>query len=95
MLSTKQDIITQLQKDILPLQGFKPPPAGMAVDVGLGPIAAAFPNGPFPTGAVHELLSAGAEQAAAAGGFDRARDRKKNRPFRRKALLPLAPHEPV
>ena len=67
--SAKKDIILQLQKDLLPLQGFKPPPAGALVDVGLGPVAAAFPNASFPTGAVHEFLSAGAENAAAAGGF--------------------------
>jgi protein ImuA len=69
MAATKMDIISQLQKEILPLQGYKLPPAGMAIDVGLGPVAAAFPNASFPTGAVHEFLSGGAEQAAAAGGF--------------------------
>ncbi len=35
-------IIAQLQKEILPLQGFKPPAGGMAIDFGLGPIAVAF-----------------------------------------------------
>ena len=67
--AAKRDIILQLQKDILPLQGFRPPPAGSAVDLGLGPVATAFPNHSFPTGAVHELLSNGAENAAASGGF--------------------------
>ena len=51
------------------MQGFKPPPAGAAAHIGLGPVAAAFPNASFPTGAVHEFLSAGAENAAATGGF--------------------------
>jgi protein ImuA len=69
MSSTKNDIIAQLQKEILPLQGFKPPSAGMAVNVGLGAIEAAFPNSVFPTGAVHEFQCAGREQAAATGGF--------------------------
>jgi protein ImuA len=69
MPATKNDIISQLQKDILPLLGFKPPSAGMAVDVGLGPVEAAFPNAIFPTGAVHEFLSASAESGAACGGF--------------------------
>ncbi len=41
----------------------------MAVDLGLGPIKEAFPNGSFPLGAVHEFLLAGAEGAAATGGF--------------------------
>ena len=69
MPATKNDIISQLQKDILPLLGFKPPSPGMAVDVGLGPVEAAFPNATFPTGAIHEFLSAGAESGAASGGF--------------------------
>jgi protein ImuA len=65
---TKADIIAQLRRDILVLEGFKPPSAG-AVDLGLGQVTAAFPNGVFPTGAIHEFLSAGAENAAASGGF--------------------------
>jgi protein ImuA len=69
MIPSKKDIIAQLQKEILPLQGFKPLPAGTAVHLGLGPVTAAFPNASFPTGAIHEFLSAGAEHAAAAGGF--------------------------
>jgi protein ImuA len=68
MSTTKQYILAQLQKEILPLQGYKSP-AGNTVELGLGPIAAAFPNGRFPTGAVHEFLSADVEQAAATGGF--------------------------
>jgi len=58
----------QLRKDILLLQGFKPPAAGI-VDVGLGPITAAFPNAVFPAGAIHEFISTGPENAAASGGF--------------------------
>jgi protein ImuA len=58
-----------LQKEILPLQGFKPQPAGANPDTGLGPIEDAFPNGRFPTGAIHEFISGSAEQTAAAGGF--------------------------
>jgi protein ImuA len=63
-----KNIISQLQKDILLLQGYKPASSG-AVDVGLGPIKAAFPNGSFPLGAVHEFLSGGPEAAAATSGF--------------------------
>ena len=37
--------------------------------MGLGPIAAAFPKGMFPTGAIHEFLSHSKEDAAATGGF--------------------------
>ena len=65
----KNFIIRQLQKEILPLQGFKPPTAGRAVDFDLGPLERAFPNGRFPTGAMHELISRSPEQAAATSGF--------------------------
>lgn len=41
----------------------------MSVDMGLGPVAMAFPQGVFPTGAMHELLSDGPEGAAAGGCF--------------------------
>ena len=67
--SAKKDIILQLQKDILPLQGFNPPPPGIAIDAGLGTIVTAFPNASFPTGAIHEFLSTGIENAAATSGF--------------------------
>lgn len=68
MPATKQDILHELQRDILLLQGFRPPAAG-AVEVGLGPISRAFPLRTFPTGAIHEFISSGAETAAASGGF--------------------------
>src|SRR4051812_38553420 len=69
MALSKKDIIHQLQKEILPLQGFRPPPPGAVADMGLGPIAAAFPNAVFPTGAIHEFISTDAEHVAATGGF--------------------------
>ena len=69
MSVAKSDIIAQLQKDILPLQGFKPIPNGDAVDVGLGRIKYAFPNASFPLGAVHEFCCDGAASAAATSGF--------------------------
>ena len=68
MAETKQDIIRQLRKDILQLQGFKAPSVN-TIDVGLGPVAAAFPHGVFPTGAVHEFISNRPPAAAATGGF--------------------------
>ena len=69
MTSAKENIIAQLQKDILPLQGFKPALNNKAVDVELGPIMEAFPGTTFPFGAVHEFICNGAEDAAASGGF--------------------------
>ena len=68
-MSGKSDIILQLEREILPLQGFKPPKGGGATDFGLGPMHTAFPNGHFPTGTVHEFMSTTAEGAAASAGF--------------------------
>lgn len=69
MHTSKADIIAQLQKDILPLQGFKTPANGFRLDVGLGPIINAFPDSLFPIGTVHEFISTNAEDASATGGF--------------------------
>jgi len=66
MPGTKADIIAQLQKDLLPLQGFKHVANDNAIDTGLGPVNYAFPNGVFPLGAIHEFI---AEDTAATGGF--------------------------
>jgi protein ImuA len=71
MSQVQPDIIHQLRQEILLRQGFRPPSAA-TVDMGLGPVAAAFPNGIFPTGAMHELLSDGPEGAAASGSFTAA-----------------------
>ena len=64
----KADIIAALQRDILKLEGFKSSSSN-GVDLGLGSIAEAFPNGSFPLGAVHEFLSGQPEDAAATCGF--------------------------
>jgi protein ImuA len=69
MEGAKRDLISRLQKDILSWQGFAPPAAGKAKGMGLGPIEAAFPNGVFPTGTIHEMICPTAEQAAATGGL--------------------------
>jgi protein ImuA len=69
MADNKKDIISRLQKDILLWQGFNPPPAGKAKGIGLGPLEAAFPNGVFPTGAIHEMVCPEPEQQAATGGL--------------------------
>jgi protein ImuA len=69
MPNAKNEILARLQKEILPLQGFRPPNAGSDPKTGLGAIEDAFPNGRFPTGAIHEFISAVPEQHAAAGGF--------------------------
>ncbi|MES2376634.1 MAG: Error-prone repair protein ImuA [Bacteroidota bacterium] len=69
MHNAKKDIISKLQKDILQWQGFTPPHAGALNGIGLGPIEAAFPNGVFPTGNIHEMICPTPEQAAATGGL--------------------------
>lgn len=69
MPDTKRDIVSRLQKDILQWEGYRPPPDGTRDLMGLGPVEAAFPNGVFPLGAVHELVCGNTEQATASGGF--------------------------
>jgi protein ImuA len=69
MQASKTEIITQLKKEILALQGFKVSRSAGQVDVGLGPILDAFPEGCFPLGAVHEFICEGLEDYAATGGF--------------------------
>ncbi|MEO7309904.1 MAG: Error-prone repair protein ImuA [Chitinophagaceae bacterium] len=63
------DIVAQLQKEILALQGFKKTANNRVLQTGLGALKQAFPNKEFPLGAVHEFIAAGAEAAAATGGF--------------------------
>lgn len=69
MPETTKDIISRLQKDVLQWEGYKSSACMAKEVVGLGAIEAAFPNGIFPTGAIHEFLSLTPEQAAASGSF--------------------------
>ena len=69
MESSKAHIIAQLQKDILPLQGYKPLAGNTGFDGGLGFIKNAFPNASFPLGAIHEFFCTGMEDMSASGGF--------------------------
>jgi protein ImuA len=69
MLSSKAHTIAQLQREILPLQGYKPTAFTSAFDDGLGPINRAFPNGSFPLGAVHEFFCTSSEDISATSGF--------------------------
>lgn len=68
MQAGKNDIISQLQKELLPLQGFKPP-AGTGTAMGLGALETAFPNGCFPRAGIHEFIPANTEHTAATHGF--------------------------
>jgi len=69
MAEAKRALIERLQKNILQWEGYRQPPAGTQDLVGLGAVEAAFPNGVFPLGTVHELVCADTEQATACGGF--------------------------
>ena len=69
MSFSKAHIISELQKKILPLQGYKHAVQTTAFDAGLGPVKCAFPNASFPIGAVHEFFCSGLEDAAATSGF--------------------------
>lgn len=64
----KADILSQLQKDILLLEGFKPAGSGRN-DAGLGIIEHAFPQSTFPLGAIHEFLCHNAEDCSSSSGF--------------------------
>ncbi len=68
-LAERKDIIRQLQKKILALEGFGNESQGQQIDVGLGFMNAAFPGGAFPTGAIHEFISPTEACFAAANGF--------------------------
>src|SRR3954452_15189474 len=68
MNNTKADIIAQLKKEILPLEGFKPIPGNIGCDP-LAVIKEAFPNGSFPLGAIHEFIGCSQEEISASAGF--------------------------
>ena len=65
---TKTDIIAQLQRDILPLQGFKPVINNAGFDTGLGSIKFAFPGTVFPLGSMHEFICSGSAPVSASCG---------------------------
>ena len=67
--NSKKKILSQLQKEIWLLQGFKPESAGSTGSVGLGAVEKVFPNGVFPKAAIHEFIITLPENAAASGGF--------------------------
>ncbi len=69
MPTVQKDIINKLQKDILAWQGFSAPTIAKANSIGLGPLEAAFPNGVFPTGTIHEMLCYNLTNTAATCGL--------------------------
>ncbi|HET9824093.1 MAG TPA: Error-prone repair protein ImuA [Chitinophagaceae bacterium] len=69
MFAAKADIIAQLRRDILPLQGLRSTLRIPQLDTGLGVLRYAFPNASFPLGVVHEFCYNNIEQATASCGF--------------------------
>jgi len=65
----KKNIITQLEKDILPFQGLKSLSTDNNISLGFRPIEVAFPNAIFPVGCMHEFLSTSQENTASTNGF--------------------------
>lgn len=68
MSVTKNDIVQQLKKEVLALQGGSRT-FHKHVTGSLGLMAKSFPNYAFPTGTVHECISYSREAAAATNGF--------------------------
>jgi len=68
-METKKDIINRLRNEILAKQGYKPELVTASQIKGLPEIEAAFPNGVFPVGMIHEMLFQKGEEAAACSGF--------------------------
>jgi protein ImuA len=68
MPALKADIITQLKKDILALQGFRPLLHAQQ-KIELGTINHSFPHSTFPLGANHEFICNSKESLAASSGF--------------------------
>jgi protein ImuA len=69
MNGTKTEIINQLKKEILSLQGFKTFRGNDAAMIGPGIMQDSFPNHCFPSGALHEFVNTCNETAAASNGF--------------------------
>jgi protein ImuA len=67
--ATQNDIIQQLQKEILSLQGLRKATGDCRLETGLLSLEAAFPEQTFPTGVVHEFISYTNEEAAATSAF--------------------------
>jgi protein ImuA len=68
-LETKKDMIMQLQREILSMEGGRATAAATPPDTGLGIIEQSFAGKKFPTGAIHEFISYRQEDATATNAF--------------------------
>lgn len=69
MQAAKANIIKQLKRDILPLEGLKVLRTDIHPKTGFPAIEAAFPNKAFPVGCIHEFENCSKADAAATSGF--------------------------
>jgi len=69
VLTERENIIAQLRQDILRMQGQRPATDRLAGKLPLGSVLDAFPHSVFPTGAIHEYISATPAAMAATTGF--------------------------
>jgi protein ImuA len=69
MDTVKRDIISRLERDILPLEGLKLLATDNNISMGFKPIEKAFPNASFPVGCTHEFLCDTDEDIASTNGF--------------------------
>ncbi len=69
MLSSKNQLLQQLEKAILPLQGIKALYTDNDIDLGMPSIEEAFPNATFPIGCTHEFLCSSKQNMAATSCF--------------------------
>ena len=69
MINVKANIIAQLKKELLPLQGYKGMARSDALDEKLGNLKNAFPGNCFPLAAIHEFVLNDNMNAAASNGF--------------------------
>lgn len=66
-MNDKQEILSNLRKQILLMEGFKEPL--LAEDANLGRINEAFPNGVFPFSALHEFFCFNQEEITSSSAF--------------------------
>ena len=69
MNRVRSNIIAQLERDILPLQGLKSLSTDNDIKIGFLAIEHAFPNATFPVGCTHEFLYTSEEDIAPTTGF--------------------------